>query len=54
MATTITPSDFSVSINDSIVLNSNSYGGTSSYVANECDAADQRIVNVALKAVSNS
>lgn len=54
MATTITPSDFSVSINDSIVLNSNSYGGTSSYVANDCDAADQRIVNVALKAAEGA
>lgn len=54
MATTITPSDFSVSINDSIVLNSNSYGGTSSYVANDCDAADQRVVSVALKAASGA
>ena len=54
MATTITPSDLSVTINDSIVLNSNSYGGTSSYVATDCDAADQRIVNVALKAAGTS
>tara|TARA_R110002072_G_scaffold218004_1_gene375703 strand:- start:359 stop:847 length:489 start_codon:yes stop_codon:yes gene_type:complete len=54
MATTITPSDLSVSINDSITLNSNSYGGTSSFVANGCTAADQRVVSVAIKSTSET
>ena len=49
MATTITPSDLSVTINDSITLNSNSYGGTSPFVVNNCIAADQRIVAVAVE-----
>ena len=49
MATTITPSDLSVSVNDSITLNSNSYGGTSSFVSNGCTAVDQRVVSVAVK-----
>ena len=52
MATTITPSDLSVSINDSLTLNSNSYGGTSSLVANNCTAADQRVVCVDIKSTT--
>jgi len=54
MATTITPSDLSLSISDSIVLNSNSYGGTSSVAIPSCTAADQRVVCVALQSTTES
>jgi hypothetical protein len=54
MATTITPSDLSVTLNDSITLNSNSYGGVTPFVVGGCMAADQRIVAVAVKAITET
>ena len=54
MATTLTPSDLTISINDSIFLNSNPYGGTSSKVISNCTAADQRVVCVALQSTTET
>tara|TARA_R100000963_G_scaffold35074_1_gene31694 strand:+ start:4344 stop:4835 length:492 start_codon:yes stop_codon:yes gene_type:complete len=54
MATTVTPSDLTVTVNDSLTLNNRAYGGSTSYLVSSCDEAVQRIVSVAVKEPSGA
>ena len=54
MATTITAADFTASLSEGITLGSVDFTGNNSYLASSCTEADQRIVNVALKAAEGS
>jgi|15BtaG_2_1085339.scaffolds.fasta_scaffold17238_3 hypothetical protein len=47
MATTITGSDLTVTVNDNITLNNVSYGGSTSALSTGCNQVVQRIVEVA-------
>lgn len=54
MSTTITPSDFTSSLTDNLSLNTRDFGSSNTYTQTDCTEADHRIVNVALKADSES
>jgi hypothetical protein len=49
MATTVTGSDLTVTVNDNITLNNVSYGGSTSALSSGCNQVVQRIVQVATK-----
>lgn len=49
MATTVTASDLTVTINDSLTLNGVSYGGSTSKLDTGCNQAVQRVFDVKVK-----
>ena len=50
MATTVTASDLTVTVNDSLTLNGVAYGGSTSKLDSGCNEVVQRVVKVALEA----
>ena len=54
MATTVTASDLTVTINDSLTLNGVSYGGSTSKLDTGCNQAVQRVFDVKVKSTGEA
>ena len=54
MATTVTASNLSVKLDDSLTLNNKRYGGSTTNTIRSCNEVDQRIMSIALKSAEGA